>query len=92
MNAPPVSNYPRPHLEAPQGPKCPQCGSEASTKVSYTWWGGVLGPRMMNLVKCAQCRCQFNSKTGQSARNAILIYNVVAILLMGVIVFVMTSR
>lgn len=43
---------------------CPKCGSRRSSKVSFTWWGGLVGPAMFNLVQCSKCGQQYNSKKG----------------------------
>jgi uncharacterized Zn finger protein len=53
---------------------CPTCGKQDAKKVNYTWWGGVLGPRLFNMVKCNNCGTEFNGKTGKSNRNNIIIY------------------
>ncbi len=53
---------------------CPQCGSTDVKKVTYTWWGGALGPFLFKLVKCNACGTEYNGKTGQSNRNNIIIY------------------
>lgn len=79
MTQPPAPNYPRPHLTSPQGPQCPSCGSNDAAKVTLTWWGGVVGPRIMNLHKCRDCNCRFNSVTGKPADRAILAYALVGL-------------
>lgn len=71
------SPYPRPDLDHGTGPACPQCGSRATKKVKYTWWGGLVGPSLFSLMKCEACKCQFNGKTGKPALQAIIVYNVV---------------
>ncbi len=53
---------------------CPKCGSTDAKKVSFTWWGGALGPSLFSLVKCNSCGTEYNSKTGKPAQNSILIY------------------
>ncbi|MFI5385826.1 MAG: hypothetical protein ACHQ50_06865 [Fimbriimonadales bacterium] len=55
-------------------------------KIKFSWWGGVVGPGIMNLMKCESCGCQFNGKTGRPALKAIVAYNVVIYLLMLVVV------
>ena len=60
---------------------CPKCGSTNATKVSFTWWGGALGPRLFSLVKCNSCGTEYNGKTGKPARNSILIYLAVSSIL-----------
>ncbi len=57
---------------------CPKCGQSNAKKVSYTWWGGALGPSMFTHVKCQNCNTQYNGKTGQSNQNNIIIYFVVS--------------
>lgn len=80
---PPVSPYPR----NPGGSICPQCNSADTKEVKYTWWGGILGPKLMNLQKCNACRFQFNRATQKSVMNAIIVYNVVALVAMFLIFF-----
>ena len=80
------------HYAGPQYAPCPRCGCTFADKVGFTWWGGVLGPRMLNHAKCALCRSTFNSKTGKSNTTAILIYQGVAIaigLAIGFMVFIL---
>ncbi|MEO8041040.1 MAG: hypothetical protein ABI646_00400 [Acidobacteriota bacterium] len=33
---------------------CPKCGGPAA-KLKFTWWGGILGPKMLTHVKCTSC-------------------------------------
>ncbi len=56
---------------------CPKCGGKALSKVKYTWWGGVLGPRLLHHTKCDSCSYTFNSKTGKSNTPGIILYSVV---------------
>ena len=56
---------------------CPKCGSTNARKVPYTWWGGFIGPKMFNHVKCTSCGTTYNGKSGKSNTPAIVIYNVV---------------
>lgn len=60
---------------------CPQCGQSAAKKVSYTWWGGAVGPSMFTHVKCQSCGTQYNGKTGQSNQQNILIYFLVSMVI-----------
>jgi hypothetical protein len=58
---------------------CPQCQSSDNVHpVSFTWWGGILGPKLLNHVKCHKCGTAYNGKTGQSNTTGIVIYSVVA--------------
>lgn len=56
---------------------CPKCNAVGAQKMSFTWWGGVLGPKLMTHVKCPQCSYAYNGKTGQSNTTNIIIYSVV---------------
>lgn len=68
-------------MNVPQYAPCPKCGNSNAQKVTYTWWGGMLGPRMFNIVKCNNCGTSYNGKTGQGSTTAIVIYTVVALVL-----------
>ena len=65
---------------------CPRCARPDPEQVKFTWWGGVLGPRLLKHVKCHGCGLTYNGKSGQSNTTNIVIYSVV----IGVIVFVIT--
>ena len=69
-----VSPYPRETPQQPAGTPCPRCGDRFAKKVKFTWWGGVVGPGLLKLVKCPSCGGQFNEKTGKSALTAIIVY------------------
>jgi hypothetical protein len=56
---------------------CPQCGISGAEKMSFTWWGGILGPRLFTHVKCGGCGKQYNGKTGRDNTNNIVIYCIV---------------
>jgi hypothetical protein len=53
---------------------CPQCGSLAVTRPTFTWWGGALGPKLLHHAVCGQCGFGFNAKTGKSNSTAIGVY------------------
>jgi hypothetical protein len=42
--------------------------------VKFTWWGGVLGPKLLKHVKCQTCGYAFNGKTGKDNTKGIVIY------------------
>ena len=56
---------------------CPSCHSGDYKALKFTWWGGALGPKLFNHVKCNHCGTTFNAKTGKSNNTAIAIYSVV---------------
>jgi hypothetical protein len=57
---------------------CPKCQCEFAKKISWTLWGGALGPALFNHVACFQCQTTYNGKTGKSNNTAITIYVVVS--------------
>lgn len=60
---------------------CPACRGANAAKVGWTIWGGVLGPRMLNHVRCQNCGTRYNGKTGRYNTTAITVYVVVSILI-----------
>ena len=60
---------------------CPNCGQTNAQKIKYTWWGGALGPRMFNHVKCQNCNTEYNGKTGKSNKQSIIIYLLTSLVL-----------
>jgi len=60
---------------------CPQCGSSTASRVGFTWWGGIVGPKLLTHVRCGQCRATYNGKTGASNTTGIVIYFVVTMLI-----------
>jgi hypothetical protein len=70
------------------------CGCPYATRIGFTWWGGILGPRMFNHVKCVRCFSTFNAKTGQSNNIAITIYMIVGFIIaiiLGLIVGILAN-
>jgi rubredoxin len=65
---------------------CPKCGGSAEP-VKFTWWGGFLGPKMINQVKCVSCGYNFNGKNGRDHLISIFIYCAVIAVLAFVFVF-----
>ena len=70
---------------------CPKCNLRQATPLSFTWWGGVLGPKLLSHVQCTQCGAKYNGKTGKSNLAAIVTYQVVVfIMVIGFIVLMRT--
>jgi predicted nucleic-acid-binding Zn-ribbon protein len=53
---------------------CPKCASDKAAAIGFTWWGGIVGPKMLTHVKCTKCGTTYNGKTGKSNQTAIAIY------------------
>jgi len=56
---------------------CPNCRQSAAQKLSFTWWGGLIGPKILTHVKCASCGTKYNGKTGKDNTTGIVIYCVI---------------
>lgn len=63
--------------------QCPKCKNANAEQVKFTWWGGLLGPKILKHVKCNSCGAKYNGKTGKDNTTGIVIYSLVV----GVIVF-----
>ncbi|HEX6279376.1 MAG TPA: hypothetical protein VFZ49_05105 [Pyrinomonadaceae bacterium] len=45
--------------------------------MKFTWWGGVIGPKVLTHVKCPGCGHGYNGKTGRDNTTGIVIYSVI---------------
>jgi hypothetical protein len=71
---------------------CPKCAAQQSKEVGFTWWGGVLGPKIFHHVKCLGCGTAYNGKTGKSNQQAIAIYTAVSMAIATFLVVVILKR
>jgi len=70
---------------------CPRCSSAGAERLKFTWWGGILGPRILTHVKCPRCSHKYNGKSGKDNTTGIVIYSaVVAALCLGLLVVMAT--
>lgn len=66
---------------------CPRCGSGYVSRPTFTWWGGLVGPRIIKEVKCNGCGHRYNGRTGGPNTLAIALYlTVVLTLIFGMLV------
>jgi hypothetical protein len=65
---------------------CPQCGTPDPAPVKFTWWGGMLGPKMLSHVKCNNCKATYNGKSGASNTTSIVIYSLAVFVIAFVVV------
>lgn len=68
---------------------CPKCNQSTAEKLRFTWWGGLLGPKILTHVQCRSCGHKYNGKTGKDNTTGIIIYSVVVGVLVLGLVFVM---
>lgn len=71
---------------------CPVCGSQNVAPVNYTWWGGVIGPKILHHTKCKDCKHTYNSKTRQTNTKAIILYSLVIFVVVFAVTFWLKSR
>lgn len=77
------------HVHSVPAP-CPRCGAQEAQPVGFTWWGGMLGPKLLSHVRCPRCRMEYNGKTGASNTTGIILYQVAGVviaILLFVVVF-----
>jgi hypothetical protein len=60
---------------------CPTCRATSAKRLNFTFWGGAIGPRLLNHVRCDQCGTTYNGKTGKSNLGAIVVYQIVLLVL-----------
>jgi len=71
---------------------CPKCSTPDPKRMNFTWWGGIVGPRVLSHVKCNGCGSTFNGKTGKSNTPRIAAYFAVIFviaILIGLLPFLM---
>lgn len=72
---------------------CPRCQRPDPEKVKFTWWGGVIGPKMLSHVKCQTCGLAYNGKSGQSNTTGIVIYSIIVfIIFFGIGILLLSLR
>lgn len=75
----------------PEYAPCPKCSSTSATPVNYTWWGGLLGPKLLTHVKCDACGNAYNGKTGESNTRGIVIYSIVLAIVAFILIWLVVS-
>ena len=53
---------------------CPKCGGDRIPKVRFTMWGSFLGPALLAHVRCQDCGCKFNGRSGRSNLIPIILF------------------
>lgn len=60
--------------------------------MKFTWWGGLLGPKLLTHVKCRACGKQYNGKTGKdNTTNIVIYFIVVGAVCLGLVVVVIAA-
>ena len=71
---------------------CPKCGSTLISAVKYTWWGGLIGPKLLHHTKCNAYRFTYNSKSRRSNTSGIIIYSLLLFVVACAIVFFFNKK
>jgi predicted nucleic-acid-binding Zn-ribbon protein len=66
---------------------CPKCRQSNARQLSFTWWGGAIGPKILTHVKCESCGMKYNGKTGRDNTTGIVIYSLVVGIISFIVVF-----
>lgn len=67
---------------------CPSCRQSVAQKMSFTWWGGLLGPKLLTHVKCQACGKTYNGKTGKdNTTNIVIYFAVVFVVVLFLVIF-----
>jgi hypothetical protein len=53
---------------------CPKCGGEGAKRVKWTAWGSFYGPALFTHVRCPDCACCYNGRTGRSNLLAAIVF------------------
>ncbi len=59
---------------------CPNCQSNNIKSINWTWWGGVIFPRMFNHTKCNDCSFLYNGKSRKSNKNIVRGFTIASII------------
>jgi DNA-directed RNA polymerase subunit M/transcription elongation factor TFIIS len=65
---------------------CPRCGAEEARRVKFTFWGSYYFTALFKHVRCQECGCAYNGRTGRSnLLPAIVCVTVAAVAFLGVL-------
>lgn len=68
---------------------CPRCGESGATRVIWTPWGSFYGPALFTHVRCPECGCKYNGRSGRSNLiPAIIFVTIPAALILAIFGFV----
>jgi hypothetical protein len=62
----------------PEYAPCPKRSASRAKRVSFSNWGGWVGPALLTHVRCQSCGATYNGKTGTRNTVGIILYLVVA--------------
>lgn len=74
---------------------CPGCGGGPIAEPSFTWWGGLVGHKLLNVERCKSCRRWWVKGTARPGGTRVMIYMIAGIvlgLIVGTLVVVVGRR
>ncbi len=67
---------------------CPRCRSDDATRLYWSWWGGWIGPMVLNSVRCNDCDTVYSGTTGRRhGAGHVVLYLLLSIAAFAVLVF-----
>ena len=72
---PPIADYASAHRP------CPGCGGGPLAEPGFTWWGGLVGHKLLGVEQCKSCKKWWVKATGQSGDARVTTYWVVGLIL-----------
>jgi DNA-directed RNA polymerase subunit M/transcription elongation factor TFIIS len=72
---------------------CPRCGADGAKRILWAPWGSFFGPALLCHVRCPECRCKYNGRTGRSNLIPVVIFatipTLIILVLLAYIAFVL---
>jgi hypothetical protein len=62
-------------------PRCPGCGGGPLVEPKFTWWGGLVGHKVLGVQRCAACRKWWVKKTGAPGGTRVALYATTGVVL-----------
>ena len=81
MPPPPIPPRPVAPVDYQSYRRCPGCGGGPLSEPGFTWWGGVIGHKILGLVRCESCKQWWVKKTGAPGTTRIAIYTIGGVVL-----------
>ncbi len=67
---------------------CPKCQQTITpAPLGFTWWGGLIGAKLINHCECPACKARFNGRTGQPNDTAIMVYVLISAAIIGLLTY-----
>lgn len=61
---------------------CPRCGARGAKRVIWTFWGSFYGPALFTHVRCRECGCAYNGRSGRSNLIPAIVFVAVPLLIL----------